>query len=266
MRKNDMIEEKFVITEITRVIMVGKDEYPSDKNSFSHELDNNELIFHFSGHTHVLFDDQVLETTPNSIRFLPQGRVKRYDVVRHERGECIDVFFKADRPIAECAFVIDAKHNEKLGMLFKRLFATWVAKNDGYYFESISLLYKIFAKIQCDNYVSKQHYVKIKPAIDAIHERFLHEELSLSCLAAECGVGVSYFQRLFREKYGMPPGKYIIQLKINYACELLRLGRYSVTQVAEQCNFSDVYFFSRQFKEYMGVTPTQFCKKYRSSK
>ena len=260
------MKDKFVITEITRVIMVGKDEYTEPKNSFSRVLDNNELIFHFSGHTHVYFDDIVLETVPNSIRFLPQGNLKRYDVERHRAGECIDVFFKTDRPISECAFVLDVKNNEKIGMLFKKLFATWVGKNDGYYFESVSLLYKIFAEIQRDDYVSKQHYFKIKPAIDAIHDRFLHEELAIKELAALCGVGESYFKRLFKEKYGMPPKRYVIQLKINYACELLRLGRYSVTQIAEQCNFSDVYFFSRQFKEYMGVTPTQFCKKYRSSK
>jgi len=53
---------------------------------------------------------------------------------------------------------------------------------------------------------------------------------------------------------------------LHYACELLRLERYSVAQVAELCNFSDIYFFSRQFKEYMGITPTQFVRKYRSSK
>ena len=60
------------------------------------------------------------------------------------------------------------------------------------------------------------------------------------------------------------PKKYIIGLKMNYACELLRLERYTVTQVAELCRFSDVYFFSRQFKEYVGMTPTRFVKQYRS--
>ena len=99
-----------------------------------------------------------------------------------------------------------------------------------------------------------------------IHNDFLKSELSLSTLAAASNMGESYFQKLFKEKYGVSPKRYIIQLKINHACDLLRLERYSVTQIAELCNFSDVYFFSRQFKEYMGITPTQFVKKYRSSK
>ena len=151
-------------------------------------------------------------------------------------------------------------------MLFKKLFATWVGKNDGYYFESVSLLYKIFAEMQSNNYAPKQHYLKIKPALDYIDENFLHEDRSVSELALMCGVKESYFQRLFREKLGISPRKYVIQLKINHACELLRLERYSITQIAQMCNFSSVHFFCRQFKEYMGITPTEFVRKYRSSK
>ena len=121
------MEEKFVITEIKRIVMVGKNEYSTPMISFGHTVNHNELIFHFSGQATVFFDDLVLETKPNTIRFLPQGETKRYDVLRHDRGECIDVFFSADRPLSSQAFVIDVAHNEKLGALFKKLFSTWVS-------------------------------------------------------------------------------------------------------------------------------------------
>lgn len=260
------MEEKFVITEIDRVIMVGKDEYSGDTLCFPHDLKYQEIIFHFSGHTTVYFDHLILETKPNTIRFLPKGQTARYDVLRHECGECIDVFFQTDRPISSFAFVTDAAQNEKLGAFFKKLFALWVSKNDGYYFESLSLLYKIFAELQKEHHASEQHVFKIKPAIDYIHDRFLQEDFSVKTLAAMCGMKESYFQRLFKEKYGLPPRKYIIHLKINHACELLQSERYSITQVAELCHFSDVYFFSRQFKAYMDITPTQFIRNYKSSK
>ena len=260
------MEEKFVITEIKRVIMVGKNEYSEPMLSFGHTLNYNELIFHFSGHATVFFDDLVLETKPNTIRFLPKGETKRYDVLRKERGECIDVCFSADRPLSSQAFVMNVAQSEKLGILFKKLFSTWVSKKEGYYFESVSLLYRIFAEMQKDTAKPSLHKLKIAPAMDMIHSDFLTRDFSLSELAATCKMGESYFQKLFKEIHGISPKKYIIQLKINHACDLLRLERYTVTQIAELCNFSDVYFFSRQFKEYMGVAPTQFQKKYRSSK
>ena len=260
------MEEQFVITGINRVVMVGKNEYSTPMISFNHTINYNELIFHFSGHATVFFDDLILEPRPNTIRFLPQGETKRYDVLRHERGECIDICFSADRPLSPKAFVIDVAHNEKIGSLFKKIFSVWVSKNDGYYFESVSLLYRIFAEMQKDTSIPKQHKAKIAPAMDMIHGNFVTQELSLKELANSCKMGVSYFQKLFKEIHGISPKKYIIQLKINHACDLLRLERYTITQIAELCNFSDVYFFSRQFKEYMGITPTEFIKKYRSSK
>ena len=260
------MEEKFVITEISRVIMVGKEEYPKRMISFSHTLEYNELIFQFSGQAIVFFDDLILETKPNTIRFLPEGTTKRSDVNLHEQGECIDVFFRADRPVSRQAFVIKVSQNEKLGALFKKLFSTWVSKNEGYYFESISLLYRIFAELQKNTPVPRQHKSKIAPAMELIHSEFLTEDFHINKLAEACQMGESYFQKLFKEMHGISPKKYIIQLKINNACELLRLERYTVAQIAELCNFSDVYFFSRQFKKYMGITPTQYVKKYKSSK
>ena len=260
------MEKQFIITEIKRIIMVGKNEYPDKKISFSGDIQCNELIFHFSGHAQVYFDDVVLETRENTIRFLPQGKAKRYDVVRYETGECIVAYFHTDRPISSTAFVTELPQGEKIGHLFRKMFSTWVGKNNGYYFETISMLYKIFAEMQKTNYIPQMHYLKIRPAIQEIHDRFLNEDLSIEHLSNICGVSESYLQRLFKEKYGVSPKKYIIQLKINHACELLRLERYTVSQISQLCNFSDVFFFSRQFKAYMGITPTQFVEKYKSSK
>ena len=192
------MEENFVITEIKRVVMVGKNEYSSPMISFGHTVNHNELIFHFSGHATVYFDDLVLETKPNTIRFLPQGKTGRYDVLRHERGECIDVCFSTDRPISLQAFVIDVVHNEKLGALFKKLFSTWVSKKEGYYFESVSLLYRIFAEMQKNTSIPKQHKLKIAPAMEVIHSEFLTRDLSLKELATMCNMGESYFQKLYR--------------------------------------------------------------------
>ena len=55
------MEEKFVITEISNVIMVGKEEYSKRMTSFAHLLRYNELIFHFSGKSTVYFADNVFE-------------------------------------------------------------------------------------------------------------------------------------------------------------------------------------------------------------
>ena len=150
--------------------------------------------------------------------------------------------------------------------LFKKLFSVWVSKTDGYYFECVSLLYKIFAQLQKQNYIPLNQYNMIKPAIEYIEKNFLAHKISIPYLANLCQISEDYLQKLFIKKFGIPPIKYIIQLKINHASDLLLSEQFSVTQVAELCGYDNVYYFSRQFKDHIGVTPTVFIQRYQSSK
>lgn len=262
----DVMNENFMITKINRIILVGKDEYKGAKISFSNDLKSNELIFHFSGQAIVHFNSKKMETSENTIRFLPKGKNTEYTVERKELGECIVAYFDTDRSISNEAFVMKCTKSDAVGNLFKKMFLTWVSKSEGYYFECISLLYKIFAELQKQNYIPEGQYQAIKPAIEFIDAHFLDSKISMNDLADCCSVSYSYLKRLFIKKFGIPPMKYIISLKINYACDLLLSGLYNVTQIAEICGYSDLYFFSRQFKEYTGISPSEYIEKYKSSK
>ena len=256
----------FNITKIDRVIFVGKDEYPSPNVRFTNNLNYNELIYHINGKATVHFNGKSLDVKENTIRFLPKGENREYIVEKREYGECIDVFFDTDFPISDEAFVINLAENTNIGNLFRKLFAVWVSRYDGYYFECKSLLYKIFAEIQKLKYSPKEQYNTIKPAIEYIEENFLDNKIPVPFLAKKCEISETYLKKLFNKNFGVSPIKYIIRLKINHACDLLRSERYSVTQIAEICGYDNVYFFSRQFKNYVGTTPSDFAKKYKSSK
>ena len=262
----DDMNTPFVITRLHRVILIEKNEYKEKSTSFKCDYCKNELIYHFSGKSNVIFNGKKLETSPNCIRFLPAGEVHEYTVERIVRGECIDVFFDADVPIAEEAFILKIKQNEKIANLFKKVFSVWVAKGDGYYFECVSLLYRIFAEVQKQSYIPKAQYSHIQPAVEYIKKHFLEQKITAETLCSCCDISYPYIKRLFIKRFGVPPVKYAIQLKINYACDLLRSERYSVSQVADVCGYPDPNFFSRQFKKYVGCSPTEFMKKVKSSK
>ena len=70
----------FYITGISRIIYVGKYEYDEVTTSFETELKSNELIFHFSGDATVFFNDKILTTCENTIRYLPKGKPEKYIV------------------------------------------------------------------------------------------------------------------------------------------------------------------------------------------
>lgn len=252
------MDDRILITEISNVFFVNRDRHPEKITSFESNLLRSELIYHISGEATVYFGGEELRTSPNSLRFLPEGRFSRYDVVRHSPGECIVVYFKTDRPVAGAAFVRELGKREHIGELFKQMLLVWTARDDGYYYECVSKLYKIFAELEKRSYVPKSHYEKIRPAVDAIHSGFPERSFTTRELAEIAGISEAYLKRLFNERFGMPPKKYMIRMRINHASELLCLGHYTVTEVAEMSGFSDVYFFSRQFKAYTGLTPTEY--------
>ena len=61
------MNKNLIITEINNVIYVDKDRYQEQETAFFHTLEYQELIFHFSGHSTVLFNGKVLDTAPGTL-------------------------------------------------------------------------------------------------------------------------------------------------------------------------------------------------------
>ena len=243
------MNNKFAITDIKRVILVGKDEYKETVTTFKHNLCSNELIFKLSGESTVFFNGKQLDVKKDTIRFLPQGEIHEYIVKRKEHGECIDIFFNTDIPVTNEAFVLKLNQSEKIKSLFKKIFSVWVAKGDGYYFECVSIIYKIFAELQKKNYIPESQFNSIKPAIDYIEKHFLDKKITAEELTLCCTISYPYIKKLFVKKFGVPPIKYSIQLKINYACDLLKSKLYTISQISEICGYNDIYFFVSASKD-----------------
>ncbi len=260
------MEQNFIVTGIKRVILVGRDEYPEQITEFRGRLNTNELIFNLSGDSTVRFNGKVFRCSENTVRFLPEGENREYVVERLKKGECIDIFFSTDRPVAPEAFVTAPQNSTALAGLFRKCFSLWVAKEEGYYHACLSLLYRILAELQKASYAPESRFHVLAPALDYIDEHFLSEKISTGLLAEKCGISESGLKKLFLKKFGVPPIRYMIQLKLRYACDLLRTEGYSVTRTAELCGYNTAAFFSRQFKEYLGISPQTFAEKYRSSK
>jgi AraC-like DNA-binding protein len=252
------MERDFTILEIKSVLFVGPEKYKEKKTKFRTELHTHELIYHFNGDATVYFGSQVLHTSQDTIRFLPQGKTSRYEVERKENGSCIDVFFCTDRPISAEAFV--ASGSGKLGLLFKKMFALWVSKESGYRHGCMALLYEIFSLMEKQSAKDKSGRLLLEPTVSYLGEHFLEPIPDMNTLAALSGISYSYMKKLFVRVYGVSPKQYAIQLKMNYACDLLSTGGYTVSETAELCGFRDVYFFSRQFKNVMGCPPSRFGK------
>ena len=82
----------------------------------------------------------------------------------------------------------------------------------------------------------------------------LNQELSLSRLAAECGLSSRHFARAFRISTGMPPHRWLLKRRVERAQELLETGL-PLIDVALSSGFADQSHLTRVFKAVVGVTP-----------
>lgn len=86
------------------------------------------------------------------------------------------------------------------------------------------------------------------------------EQLSLKHLSAMANMSVHYFCRLFKSLTGKAPTEYINHLRLNKAVSLLRETELNITEVALAVGFNDSNYFSRIFKKYKHVSPSQLLK------
>ncbi len=87
----------------------------------------------------------------------------------------------------------------------------------------------------------------------------LKTRLTLEQLANQARVSTSHYSLVFKNKTGRSPLDYFIQLKIQYACQLLDHTSLHIKEVAQRIGYDDPYYFSRIFKKLINLSP----KKYR---
>lgn len=76
-------------------------------------------------------------------------------------------------------------------------------------------------------------------------------------LAARAGLSPRYFSSKFKELIGESVQTYVIRSRIERAQHLLTHLGMNVTEVADALGYRDIFFFSRQFKQYTGKSPSE---------
>lgn len=77
-------------------------------------------------------------------------------------------------------------------------------------------------------------------------------------LSERLGVSKSHLVRTFTAAVGVPPGKYLIRVRIEAVMRLLLHREYSLEVIASLCGFSGANYLCRVFKKETGQTPAQW--------
>ena len=108
-----------------------------------------------------------------------------------------------------------------------------------------------------DSPLQRHYRLALQPVIAMIRES-PERRFTIPELAEKTGYSADHFVRVFRGLTGVSPKEFIIRQRIDRALALLRESSHTVTQIATQLGYDDLAFFSRQFKERIGVSPDHF--------
>lgn len=105
--------------------------------------------------------------------------------------------------------------------------------------------------------------VTLKKAVAYISQNF-EKLLTRDDIAKAVGVTPNYVSVLFRKGFDMTFVEYLTNLRISEAKKLLENTDKKIYQIAEAVGFDDAYYFSKNFKNVIGMSPKEYRIKMQS--
>ena len=85
----------------------------------------------------------------------------------------------------------------------------------------------------------------------------------LSTFCEKNHYNAQYISRRFKQETGLTASEYLHKIRIKQSCNLLAGSSFTIKQIALQTGYEDVKFFSKIFKETIGITPGEYRKTSR---
>ena len=233
-----------------------------------HFTDNNEAVLLMAG--------DILAVAPNqghyyrckeninivNIMFLPEALAGVIDEVRSLPG--ISDFFDGN-PSLNLHTCLSFQDREHIKEIIKTLIDEQNCKMPGWILRVKSLLIDIIvlmSRVFGANFFnrdSENSYMNNTILAMQIIEKEYKNILTINDIAVSLGISPDHFTRQFKKTTGFTPSDYLRRYRFAKAVELLRHEK-SVGEVARETGFQNTNYFSREFKAFFNMTPTEFRK------
>ena len=161
----------------------------------------------------------------------------------------------------------DAQKDSEIISLMAKAWQAQAVENFGFEFDVRNFLSQVIrelstgshGKIYSPTLAEWRDTERIKQMITFIEKKFA-EEISLEQIAASAALSKVEANRCFKRTTGLSPIQFLIKYRILWAAEQLRSTWQRVSDIAANCGFQDMSYFSKAFREIFKVTPTDYRK------
>ncbi|HOJ09370.1 MAG TPA: AraC family transcriptional regulator [Clostridiales bacterium] len=247
---------------------------PENWRDIDYVPDYNKLYFICDGEGWLKVGVKEYYPQPGQLFFMPAGIKQSYSTIStntftkywcHFTAKIGDINFF---DIIKTPLFIDVENCNTLETLFKKLIGHYEGRGTASPLYAQAALMEIVAyfleSIPEDKiYLSSSSSIEKLSKILEYIESNITEDITIDQLAKMASFHPNYFIRFFKKNTGTSPAHYINKVKMDKAKNLLGITDLSVTSIGEAIGFSDVYHFSKIFKNYTGFSPTEYRKVFR---
>ena len=252
------MNEPFVIKSVRQIFngVLKKGILKSNPNG----RHSDALVYFTEGKTTYDFSYAVLTAEAGTVIYLPKDSVYEMNISERSKYVCVDFdFVPTDTPRRAEVYkdLPSSVINEFMKLFYNRnRLDPWGLP------ETFSSLYKVYAAALRSKYKSyTQSSAKTAEAIKYILENYSDPAFSVSDVADRIGISQMHLRRLVKAKINMSPVQYVTHLRIEKAKNILRTSNLMISEVAALSGFADQYYFSREFKTVVGISPTEYKKR-----
>ena len=221
-----------------------------------HNHKNYEIIVYTKGNGTIHAAEKDIAVGPGKMIIIPPGIVhssskSSTDFERiYINGELNQTFFLTSPTV-----VLDNSANE--GLLLAKMIYTNRYSNREYVVALINAFtHFLLQNIKMDDDI----FLAIKNIVEEISNNFFDCNINLNALLKKSGYSEDYIRAQFKKITGKTPTEFLTEIRINHACYLIDIYKnlFSLADVAERCGYTDYVYFSRRFKQIMGVSPQKY--------
>ena len=144
-----------------------------------------------------------------------------------------------------------------------------IAENDD--FQKLMQLLQLLQRLATHEnsaLLSSEGYLqaKISDGSDETHEyifKNFNKPIQLNDVAAIAGMNPSAFSRYFKRIHRKTFSRYLIEIRIGYACKLLMENKTNISSICYQSGFNNLSNFNKQFKKIMKMNPSKYIRLHR---
>lgn len=208
-------------------------------------------------------DGSTFTVQAGDVLFVPGHTGYTVRVTSKEPWEHIVIAFRTAEDPGQ--FPLDRVHkvvrSSRFEELFRQAYTVWSACAFGYKLQTKAIVSQILFELLRENvtrhFGSNTALSSLKAASDYMEQNYCRK-ITVEELAERSGYSASHFARQFTRVYGVSPIQYLNGIRILHAKNLLRTDQYTIAEIAQKCGFSNVYYFSRCFKQLTGIPPTKW--------